>query len=108
MKVIATLDGRPGAGPDDFGRFEKEEADRVWQLYSKGVLTEIYLRTDRIGAVIIMTVGSLDEARDSITSLPMVEAGLFDVEYLTLGPWPEMTRLLDGHGEQQPGWWPEQ
>ena len=43
-----------------------------------------------------------------MTSLPMVQAGLFDVEYLTLGPWPEMTRLLDAHGERQPGWWPEQ
>ncbi len=47
------------------------------------------------------------EAEKAIKSLPMVKAGLFDVSYMALGEWPEMTRMLHEHQQAIPAWYPD-
>lgn len=45
-------------------------------------------------------------AENTINSLPMVKAGLFDVSYLQLGEWTQMTRMLREHQQSIPAWYP--
>jgi len=99
MKVIASLTASGNASPTDFGPLEGPESNRVWELYEEGTLREIYLRTDAIGAVIVLEVADEAEAARAIRSLPMVEAGLFEIGYVPLAPWPEMTRMLEERGQ---------
>lgn len=106
MKLICSLLAKSTAPPDRFMSYEKAESEQVWKLYTAGLLKEIYLRTDVIGAVIIMQCDSKVEAENAINSLPMVKAGLFDVSYMTLSEWPEMTRMLHEHQQPIPAWYP--
>lgn len=105
MKYLVLLQGK--GNPSDFGRYEASEASRVWELYTAGTLKEIYLMTDQIGAFIVLQCTDRDEAGRIISSLPMVQAELFDVSIMALGPWPEMTRMLREHNLELPEWWPD-
>lgn len=106
MKIIASLTSVASASPGDYGRYERAEAVRVWNLYTSKILKEIYLRTDAIGAVLVLECATLAEAEKAIASLPMVEAGLFSIDLMSLEPWPEMTRMLQEHNQPLPQWWP--
>ena len=108
MKLICSLVAKPTASPARFMSYEEPESARVWELYTAGMLKEIYLRTDLIGAAIILQCGSQSEAEAAINSLPMVKAGLFDVSYMVLGEWPEMTRMLGEHQQSIPAWYPNE
>ncbi len=106
MKLICSLLAKSTASPDRFMSFEESESKRVWELYTAGILKEIYLRTDAIGAVIILECGSQAEAEHAINSLPMVKEELFDASYMHLGEWPEMSRMLHEHQQSLPAWYP--
>lgn len=108
MKFICSLLAKSTARPDRFMSYEEPESKRVWELYTAGTLKEIYLRTDAIGAAIVLQCDSQTEAEAAITSLPMVKAGLFDVSYMGLGEWPEMTRMLREHQQSLPEWYPSE
>jgi|GEM_PF-6715989 len=107
MKIIASLTGTANASPTDYGSYQSAEATRVWDLYTNGVLKEIYLRTETIGAVIVLECASHADAEEAIQSLPMVKAGLFNVDYLSLGPTPPMSKMLKEHNQPLPSWWPK-
>lgn len=47
-------------------------------------------------------------AENAINSLPMVKAGLFDVSYMQLGEWTEMSRMLSEHRQSIPPWYPSE
>lgn len=106
MKFVCSLLAKPTAAPERFMSYEEPESQQVWELYTAGTLKEIYLRTDAIGAVIILQCASQAEAENAINSLPMVKAGLFDLSYMALGEWPEMTRMLHEHQQSIPTWYP--
>lgn len=106
MKFLALLPATAKASPADFAPYEEAESERVWQLYTEGKLLEIYLRTDRIGAVITLQCASRQEAQQAMESLPLVKEGLLDVELIPLTAWPEMARMLEAQHLSQPAWWP--
>lgn len=108
MKFICGLLAKSTAAPDHFMSYEEPESKRVWELYTAGMLKEIYLRTDAIGAAIVLQCDSQTEAEAAINSLPMVKAGLFDVSCMGLGEWPEMTRMLHEHQQSIPAWYPSE
>jgi hypothetical protein len=108
MKFICSLLAKPTAAPDRFMSYEDPESQRVWELYTVGTLKEIYLRTDALGAVIVLQCDSQLEAKAAINSLPMVKAGLFEVSYMALGEWSEMTRMLNEHHQAIPAWYPNE
>lgn len=108
MKFICSLVAKSTASPDRFIPLEEPESERVWELYTAGTLKEIYLRTDTVGAAIILECDSKAVAENAINSLPMVKAGLFDVSYMQLGEWAEMTRMLREHRQSIPPWYPSE
>lgn len=108
MKLICSLLATSTASPDRFMAYEQAESERVWELYTSGVLKEIYLRTDTIGAAIVLQCNSQSEAENAIDTLPMVKAGLFEVSYMALGEWTEMTRMLRAHQTPIPAWYPSE
>jgi muconolactone delta-isomerase len=81
MKVFAIAFPTEGTTFEQMMPVLGEEARRAWDLQRADVFREVYLRTDDLGAVVVLEADSVDGARDTLATLPMVQAGLvnFDV-----------------------------
>lgn len=86
VKVLAFDRPKPGVTMEDIQPHLREEAKHAWALYKAGVYREIYLRTDRPGAVLILECADVEAAKMLTDDLPLVKAGLIEFEFMPLGP----------------------
>jgi muconolactone delta-isomerase len=94
MKIIALERELPGASPEHFRRFGKEEARRAWELHLQGFIRELYFHADQHTAVLVMECGSTDEAHTILTSLPFVREGLIVFDLIPLKGYDGFARLF--------------
>jgi muconolactone delta-isomerase len=67
----------------------RRETARVRELYSAGILRQIWKRGDMPGASILWEAASESEVREAIASLPIFQAGLLEiVAFIPLEPYP--------------------
>jgi len=64
----------------DFAPLLEEEAQRARTLYIEGVVRQIWYRGDKRGACSILEADSAEAARAVIESLPLVKAGMLELE----------------------------
>jgi muconolactone delta-isomerase len=65
------------------------EAAKVRELYSTGLLRQVWKRGDTPGACLLWEAGSLAEVEAAIKTLPLYQAGLLDlVALIPLEPYP--------------------
>ena len=65
------------------------EGQRVRELYSAGVIRNIWRRKDMPGAAILMEAASEDEVRAAAASLPLAKRDMLEVVVVTqLDPYP--------------------
>jgi muconolactone delta-isomerase len=65
------------------------EGQRVRELYSAGVIRNIWRRKDTPGAAILMEATSEDEVRAAAASLPLAKRDMLEVVVITqLDPYP--------------------
>ena len=89
-KIVAYDTPTQGVTLEDLKPHLKEEAKHAWELYKAGIFREIYLRTDRPGALMVMECADVDEARKITEDLPLVKEGLIKFEFIPVGafmPW---------------------
>ena len=94
MKIIAMEKEIPGVRPDEFAQHLKSEARQVWKLYQEGCIREFYFREERSEAVLILECADRDEAKQTLDSLPLVQAGLISFDLIPLLPYPGFSRLF--------------
>ena len=94
QKILAVGKTLPGATPEKFKPHFKPEAAVAWELYSKGVIREMYFRTDRPDAVFILECSNIEEAKKFLSDLPLVKAGLIDFDFIPLGPFLPLSILF--------------
>ncbi len=94
MKIIAIEHETPGLEAADFQPHLKPEAARLWQLSQAGVVRESYFRREHDEAVLVLECASLEEARQALESLPLVQNGLITFELIPLRPYPGFERLF--------------
>ena len=94
MKILALSKRQPGVTTEQLQAHQVTEARRVWELHKDGVFREIYFRRDHPGAVVILECASLEEARQALGTLPMVEGGLLDFDIIPLGPFLPLENLF--------------
>ncbi|HRK94756.1 MAG TPA: hypothetical protein PK694_00410 [Rhodospirillales bacterium] len=94
MTVLAIAHPLPGATNEAFQRLRPEEIRAVWDIYRRGQIGQIYYCTDREVAVLLLTCGTIDEARGILADLPMVREGLIDWDYYPLGPFTPWDGLM--------------
>ena len=94
MKILAVERKLPGATIDDFKQYGKAEAKRAWELYQQGIIREMYFDRDRHVAVLILECESLDAARETLATLPLVEHGLITFDLTALVPYDGFARLF--------------
>lgn len=94
MKILALEIENEGATSEGFQKYSKEEARHVWELCKSDKIREIYFRGDENSAVIILECESLDEAEETLASLPFVKNDLIHFEIIPLKPYPGFERLF--------------
>ena len=94
MKILAMEIEAEGAKPEQFAPYLKSEARRVWELYQNSIIRELYFRADRSEAVLILECESINEAQETLASLPLVQAGLITFDMIPLIPYPGFARLF--------------
>lgn len=94
MKILAIEQDAPGHSAVDFSPYLRAEAASVYALQQAGVIREMYFRSDRSSAVIILECASVDEARGVLERLPLVSAGLICFDIIQLVPYPGFARLF--------------
>lgn len=95
MKFLAMEKEVAGVTDDQFTpSLLKEEAARAWELHQQGIFREMYFRTDRQDAVLILECASLQNAQTALKSLPLVKNNLIDFEVVPLQPYDGFSRLF--------------
>lgn len=93
MKIIAISKLPPGITKEDLLHHQAAEAAQVWELYKSGVLREIYLQTEKLGAVLMLECAGIEEAKAVLDTLPMV-TGALDFEIIPLAPFLSLEKLF--------------
>ena len=97
MKLLAIL--RPPADGDVAAAAASkalEELHTGWDLYRSGFVREIYSPDGGLGAVLIVEAGSAQEAQERLLALPLVAAGIMEMELIALHPFWAAEMLFEG------------
>lgn len=94
MKIIALEIENEDVDPIKFKELGREEANKLWQLYKKGIVREFYFRDDENSAVLILETQNLEEAKKSLSELPYVKNELISFDLIPLKPYPGFERLF--------------
>ena len=95
MKLLALEIDVPDVSDSAFTEdILRQEAGRVWELYQAGTVREIYFRSDREAAILILECADIDEAQAAISSLPLVQLNLIRFEIIPLVAYPGFERLF--------------
>lgn len=94
MKILAMEIETGSAKPEQFAPHLKAEAKRVWELTQTGIIREIYFRSDRSEAVLILECANADEARETLGTFPLVKAELIRFDIIPLVPYSGFSRLF--------------
>ncbi len=96
MKALVLMKVADGRNAADLKAQAVAENHAIWRLYLDGVVREMHMRTDTVGAAFTLEVADADEARRVVGGLPMVEAGLLAAEIIPLGPFRPLENLFAG------------
>jgi hypothetical protein len=77
MKILAIEHELPGATTEQFQQYAKAEARKVWEHHQAGIIRELYFRSDKNEAVLMLECASAVEAQGILATLPLVQADLF-------------------------------
>jgi hypothetical protein len=94
MKILAIEKEYDGKTVEDFQPHLEAEARQVWKLYKTGVIREIYFREDQTSAVLILECTNLEEAKEKLSTLPLVQEDLIYFDFIPLVPYPGFERLF--------------
>lgn len=94
MKIFAIEKESEGVSQGDFEPHLEAESRQVWALYQRGLIREIYFRADRKSAVLILECKSVSEAKNVLSTLPLVREKLISFDIVPLVPYPGFERLF--------------
>jgi muconolactone delta-isomerase len=94
MKILAMEKETPGVPAGAFQPLLQAEAERAWALYQEGLIRELYFRSDRHEAVLMLECDNLGAAAQALNSLPLVQAGLITFDLIPLEPYTGFARLF--------------
>lgn len=94
MKIIALEQEKPSLSAADFEPHLKAEAAGVWQLVKAGTIRETYFNPLEHSAVLILECANLEDARQTLAGLPLVQNGLISFEFIPLSPYTGYERLF--------------
>jgi hypothetical protein len=73
----------------------KDEAKHIYELYQKGIIRNIWFSENK-DALLIIEKDTLDQAKETINTFPLVKANLIKFNITYLLPYTGFERLIDG------------
>ncbi|WP_267221276.1 hypothetical protein [Dyella silvae] len=95
MKVMAIATKTTAWTPEKFEKLIPHEAPHTLQLYLDGKIEQFWFR-ENVGPIFLMNVESLDDARATLNTLPLVSEGLHTYELMPLATLAPLGRLIKG------------
>jgi hypothetical protein len=93
-KVLAIGQFTKPPTPEQIKAILPEEVPATLKLYLSGKIDQWWIRQSQTGAVFLMNVTSVEEARALMEELPLGKAGLMKHEFIELGPLTPLHKLL--------------
>ncbi|MDE2457698.1 MAG: hypothetical protein KGL20_00495 [Rhodospirillales bacterium] len=97
MKVFAIGKGVKPITDEVRQQMMPKEVPHTLKLYLEGKIEQFYFTEDKPGVVFLMTVESVDQAKQIVSAMPLASAGYLDFEFLPVGPLKPLGLLLQGH-----------
>ena len=72
----------------------RQEAMRAWELQQSGRIREMYFRADKPLAILILECDSTDQAKEILSTLPLVRDGIIEFEIIPLVAYSGFQRLF--------------
>lgn len=94
MKILALEHELPGATREQYQQYAVLEARKAWELHQAGMIRELYFRTDRNEAVLVLECATIYDAEAILATLPLVRAGLIKFELIPLKAYSGFERLF--------------
>jgi hypothetical protein len=92
--VLVNLRIKPGVDRAEFMKVMPDEARETLKLYLDGKIQNWYTRSDGTGALFILNVTSVAEAKALFDALPLGKTDFTSVEFIALGPLTPLRLLL--------------
>jgi len=94
MKVLAILTMKPSASLETVRAELAGEIRGSWVLFASGVLREAYATDASSRVVFVIEVDDFAAAERHLARLPLIAAGLFQVEFMELRPFVNWSMLF--------------
>lgn len=88
----------PGTTEDKVKALLNDEVRALVNLYLGGKIRQWYFRQDRPGAILILEVGSLEEAEKLVADLPLTRTGLLAYDLIPIGPYIPLATMIPPEG----------
>lgn len=86
MQILAIDKIRQDVTPAMLEPHLPQELAATLKLYLQDKIRTFYFRKDRPGVVFIMECGNVQEAKETLATLPMVQERLLDFDLVPIGP----------------------
>lgn len=73
---------------EQFSAYIDAERERVRELYRDGIVRSIWSRKDTPGAVMLLECHDEAAAKAAVSSLPLSQRGMLEVQVVPLSPYP--------------------
>ena len=95
VQVLALERSVPGVIDDAFTpSLLRAEAEYLWEMHQTGLVRQVFFRTDRHEAVLLLEVAGPEAATEALGELPLVRSGLIEFEIVPLRAYPGFARLF--------------
>lgn len=96
MKIFAIgLTGKP-LTQEQRQEIMPKEASATLKLYLDDKMDQFWFRQDTPGVIFLINAESVDQAKATLDSLPLVSGGFLKFEYMPVGPLAPLGLLLQG------------
>jgi hypothetical protein len=86
MQILAISKLKEGVTPDKIGPHRADEVKHTLEAYLEEKIRNSWFQANRPGVVFMLESADEDEARRFMEELPLVVAGLMDVDLIPLQP----------------------
>jgi hypothetical protein len=93
MKVMAIAAPTTALTPDTLKPYMPSEVPHTLQLYLDGKVEQFWF-VEKSGPIFLMNVESIEQARATLDTLPLVAAGLMTYDLKPVGPLIPLGRLI--------------
>ncbi len=99
MKVFAIATITKPVTPEQRQEIMPREVPATLKLYLDGKIEQFWYRSDAPGVVFLMNVDSVEQARETVGTLPLVTDGFAKYEFIPVGPLAPLGMLIQNQGK---------